>query len=255
LRNILSDSSNSLDIVIPVLNEEQTLENSVETLMSFCEENIGTYDWVITVADNGSTDRTLRIARTLSKKYSKVQYVRLEERGRGRALKKAWGQSESKILAYMDVDLSTDLSSLPDCLDAVNNSKTQIAVGSRLVSGSDVVGRSFKREFISRSYSLLFRIMFMVSFKDAQCGFKVVSKRVVKEIVPLVKNDNWFFDTELLILAEKNGYSILEIPIRWVDDPSSKVNIIKTAIEDVKGLIRLRFRDVSRSRNILRPYQ
>ena len=95
----------------------------------------------------------------------------------------------------------------------------------------------------------------MVSFKDAQCGFKVVSKRVVKEIVPLVKNDNWFFDTELLILAEKNGYSILEIPIRWVDDPSSKVNIIKTAIEDVKGLIRLRFRDVSRSRNILRPYQ
>jgi len=254
LRNILSDSPNSLDIVIPVLNEEKALENSVETLRSFCKENVAAYDWVITVADNGSTDQTLQIAKSLSKKYVNVQYVRLEERGRGRALKKAWSQSESKILAYMDVDLSTGLSSLLDCLDAVSNSKTQIAVGSRLVSGSKVIGRSLKREFISRSYSLLFRTMFMVSFRDAQCGFKVVSKKVVEEVVPLVKNDNWFFDTELLILAEKNGYSVLEIPVRWVDDPLSKVNIIKTAFEDIKGLIRLRFRDVSRSRNILRFY-
>ena len=144
----MSDSLKSLDIVIPVLNEEQALENSIETLMSFCEENIRSYDWIITVADNGSTDQTLQIAQTLSKKYSKVQYIRLEERGRGRALKKAWAQSGSKILAYMDVDLSTDLSSLPDCLDALNNSKAEIAIGSRLLSGSHVVGRSFKREFI-----------------------------------------------------------------------------------------------------------
>ena len=251
----MSDSLKSLDIVIPVLNEEQALENSVETLMSFCEENIGSYDWIITVADNGSTDQTLQIAQTLSKKYSKVQYIRLEERGRGRALKKAWAQSGSKILAYMDVDLSTDLSSLPDCLDALNNSKTEIAIGSRLLSGSDVVGRSFKREFISRSYSLLFRMMFMVSFRDAQCGFKVVSKKVVEDVVPLVKNNNWFFDTELLILAEKNGYPILEVPVRWVDDPLSKVNIMKTAIEDIKGLMRLRFRDLSTSRNVLKPYE
>ena len=249
------DSSNSLDIVLPVLNEEKVLESSVETLISFCNENIRAYDWVITVADNGSTDRTLRIAQALSEKYSKVRYIRLQERGRGRALKKAWSQSESEILAYMDVDLSTDLTSLPDCLNVVNNSKTQIAIGSRLVSGSDVVGRSFKREFISRSYSLLFRMMFMVSFKDAQCGFKVVSKKVVEEVVPLVKNNNWFFDTELLILAEKNGFPILEIPVRWVDDPLSKVNIMKTAIEDIKGLIRLRFRDVGRSRNILGSYE
>ena len=251
----MSDSLKSLDIVIPVLNEEQALENSIETLMSFCEENIGAYDWVITVADNGSTDQTLQIAQTLSKKYSKVQYIRLEERGRGRALKKAWAQSGSKILAYMDVDLSTDLSSLPDCLDALNNSKAEIAIGSRLLSGSHVVGRSFKREFISRSYSLLFRMMFMVSFRDAQCGFKVVSKKVVEDVVPLVKNNNWFFDTELLILAEKNGYPILEVPVRWVDDPLSKVNIMKTAIEDIKGLMRLRFRDVGRSRSILRRYE
>ncbi len=253
--NILSDASNSLDIVIPVLNEEQTLEDSVETLMSFCEENIGAYDWVITVADNGSTDQTLEIAQSLSKKYSKVHYICLKERGRGRALKKAWTRSEAKILAYMDVDLSTDLSSLPDCLDSVRNSKAQIAVGSRLLSESEVVGRSFKREFISRSYSLLFRMMFMVSFRDAQCGFKVVSKKVVEEVLPLVNNNNWFFDTELLILAEKNGYSILEIPVKWVDDPLSKVNIIKTAIEDIKGLIRLRFRDVARSRAVLTSYK
>jgi len=248
----LIESSNSLDIVLPVLNEEKVLESSVETLISFCNENIRAYDWLITVADNGSTDRTLRIAQALSEKYSKVRYIRLQERGRGRALKKAWSQSGSKILAYMDVDLSTDLRALPDCLKAVNESKIQIAVGSRLIAGSNVIGRSFNREFISRSYSLLFRMMFMVSFRDAQCGFKVVSRKVVEEVVPLVKNDNWFFDTELLMLAEKNGYPIAEIPITWVDDPSSKVNIMRTAFEDIKGLLRLRFRDVARSRKLLK---
>ena len=248
----MSGFSNSLDIVIPVLNEENALESSVHTLVSFCQNNIGHYDWVITIADNGSTDHTLQIAEMLSEQYSRVRFIRLEERGRGRALKMAWSQSEAAILAYMDVDLSTDLNCLPQFLESVSGLEFQIAIGSRLIAGSKVVGRSFKREFISRCYSLLFRMMFFVSFKDAQCGFKVISRKVAEEVVPLIKNNGWFFDTELLILAEKNGYSVLEIPVKWMDDPDSRVNIVKTAFEDIKGLLRLRFRDLSESRKLLK---
>ena len=248
----MSRFSNSLDIVIPVLNEENALESSVRTLVSFCQNNIGHYDWFITVADNGSTDHTLQIAEMLSEQYSRVRFIRLEERGRGRALKMAWSQSEAAMLAYMDVDLSTDLNCFPQFLESVSGLEFQIAIGSRLISGSKVVGRSFKREFISRCYSLLFRMMFFVSFKDAQCGFKVISRKVAEEVVPLIKNNGWFFDTELLILAEKYGYSVLEIPVKWVDDPDSRVNIVKTAFEDIKGLLRLRFRDLSESRKLLK---
>ena len=248
----MSGFSNTLDIVIPVLNEEKALENSVHTLVLFCQNNIGHYDWVITVADNGSTDQTLQIAEMLSEQYSRVRFIRLEERGRGRALKMAWSQSEAAILAYMDVDLSTDLNCLPQFLEPLNSSKFQIAIGSRLISGSKVVGRSFKREFISRCYSILFRTMFFVSFKDAQCGFKAISRQVAQEVVPLIKNNGWFFDTELLILAEKNGYPVLEIPVKWVDDPDSRVDILKTAVEDIKGLLRLRFQDLSKSRKLLK---
>ena len=235
----MSGFSNSLDIVIPVLNEENALESSVHTLVSFCQNNIGHYDWFITVADNGSTDHTLQVAEMLSEQYSRVRFIRLEERGRGRALK-------------MDVDLSTDLNGFPQFLESISGLEFQIAIGSRLIPGSKVVGRSFKREFISRCYSLLFRMMFFVSFKDAQCGFKVISRKVAEEVVPLIKNNGWFFDTELLILAEKNGYSVLEIPVKWVDDPDSRVNIVKTAFEDIKGLLRLRFRDLSESRKLLK---
>ena len=248
----MSGFSNSLDIVIPVLNEEKALENSVHTLVSFCQHNIEHYDWFITVADIGSTDQTLQIAEMLSEQYSRVRFIRLEERGRGRALKMAWSQSEATILAYMDVDLSTDLNCLHQLLESLSGSKFQIATGSRLISGSKVVGRSFKREFISRCYSILFRIMFFVSFKDAQCGFKAISRQVAQEVVPLTKNNGWFFDTELLILAEKTGYPVLEIPVKWVDDPDSRVNILKTAFEDIKGLFRLRFRDLSEVRKLIK---
>ena len=240
----MSGFSNSLDIVIPVLNEENALESSVHTLVSFCQNNIGHYDWFITVADNGSTDHTLQVAEMLSEQYSRVRFIRLEERGRGRALKMAWSQSEAAILAYMDVDLSTDLNCLPQLLESLSGSKFQIAIGSRLISGSKVVGRSFKREFISRCYSILFRIMFFVSFKDAQCGFKAISRQVAQEVVPLTKNNGWFFDTELLILAAKRGYQIKSLPVTWIDDPESSVNITSTVKEDLKGLFRLRFRGI-----------
>ena len=231
----------TLDVVIPVLNEEHGLANSVRTLAAFMSDNLSGYDWAIVIADSGSTDATPFICRSLSEGDSRLRFIRLEQRGRGRALKRAWAESDADVVAYMDVDLSTDLSALTQAVAAVAEEGCDIAIGSRLKRGAQVIGRSFKREFISRSYSLIFRGMFLVGFQDAQCGFKAVSRRAADEVVPLVVDNGWFFDTEMLLIAEKNGYRIKEIPVKWTDDPDSRVRIISTAYEDMKGLLRLRF--------------
>ena len=245
----------TLDVVIPVLNEERALADSVNALAAFLSNNLNDYEWAVVVADNGSTDATPSICQSLSEQDSRVRHVRLEQRGRGRALKRAWAESNADIVAYMDVDLSTDLSALPQTIAAVDGEGYDIAIGSRLKRGAQVIGRSFKRELISRSYSLIFRAMFLAGFQDAQCGFKAVSRRAADDVAPLVVDNGWFFDTEMLLIAEKNGYRIKEIPVKWTDDPDSRVKIFSTAWEDIKGLLRLRFgglrqasREIARNR-------
>ncbi len=245
----------TLDVVIPVLNEARALADSVNALAAFLSNNLNDYEWAVVVADNGSTDATPSICQSLSEQDSRVRHVRLEQRGRGRALKRAWAESNADIVAYMDVDLSTDLSALPQTIAAVDDEGYDIAIGSRLMRGAQVIGRSFKRELISRSYSLIFRAMFLAGFQDAQCGFKAVSRRAADDVAPLVVDNGWFFDTEMLLIAEKNGYRIKEIPVKWTDDPDSRVKIINTAWEDIKGLLRLRFgglrqasREIARNR-------
>jgi glycosyltransferase involved in cell wall biosynthesis len=237
----------TLDVVFPVLNEERTLADHVQTVAEFLSENLSDYDWAIVIADNGSTDNTPAICQNLSEQDSRFRFVRLEQRGRGRALKRAWGESDADIVAYMDVDLSTDLSALPTAVAAVDVEGYDFAIGSRFKRGARVIGRTVKREFFSRSYSLIFRSMFFSRFLDAQCGFKALNRRAADEIVPLVVDDSWFFDTEMLLIAEKNGYRIKEIPIIWTDDPDSRVKIISTVIEDLKGLFRLRFGGLRRA--------
>ena len=245
----------TLDVVIPVLNEARALADSVNVLAAFLSNNLNDYEWAVVVADNGSTDATPSICQSFSEQDSRVKHVRLEQRGRGRALKRAWAESNADVVAYMDVDLSTDLSVLPQTIAAVDGEGYDIAIGSRLKRGAQVIGRSFKRELISRSYSLIFRAMFLAGFQDAQCGFKAVSRRAADEVAPLVVDNGWFFDTEMLLIAEKNGYRIKEIPVKWTDDPDSRVKIISTAWEDIKGLLRLRFgglrqasREIARNR-------
>ena len=231
----------SLDIVIPVLNEERDLPLCVDRLREFLGRHLSNRDWRIVIADNGSTDSTLDVARRLSKDHDRVEYIRLEQRGRGRALSRAWLESVADIVAYMDVDLSTDLVALPELVDAIEGEGYDVAIGSRLKKGARVIGRSLRREIISRSYSVIFRTMFLAGFQDAQCGFKALSRHAVRDIVPLVRDTGWFFDTELLILAEKNGYRIREVPVTWTDDPDTRVKVFSTAYEDMKGLLRLRF--------------
>ncbi len=229
-----------VDVVIPVYNEEGDLERSVLKLREFLHANVP-YDWRIVIADNASQDRTLAIAQDLSARFPrKVGIVHLDQKGRGRALRRAWTESDADVMSYMDVDLSTDLHAFPPLIESLIGGGYDVAIGSRLKSGARVK-RGLKREFISRTYNLMIKLMFWNRFSDAQCGFKAVTRRTVREIVPLIKDQAWFFDSELLLLAERMGFRIFEVPVTWADDPDSRVRIANTAWEDIKGLFRVRF--------------
>ena len=236
--------SASVDVVIPVYNEEDALPVSIPRLCAFLREHLPN-PWRVTIADNASTDGTRAVSEELSHEIEGVNYLYLPEKGRGRALRAAWLGSGSDFVSYMDVDLSTDLSHFPQLVASLE-SGSHVAIGSRLSKESRVTQRSFKREFTSRSYNKLIWSMFFVGFPDAQCGFKAMTRQAAQAIIPHVKNNNWFFDTELLIIAEKRGYRIGVVPVSWEDDPGSTVNVVKTATEDVKGLLRLRFGGIPR---------
>ena len=226
-----------LDIVVPVHNEEVDLAPSVRRLDSFLAETFP-YSYCITIADNASTDSTWSVAQRLAAELPRVRVVHLDQKGRGRALKAVWSESSAPILAYMDVDLSTDLRALLPLVAPLISGHSDIAIGSRLARSSRVV-RGSKREFISRSYNLILKGALAASFSDAQCGFKAIRASVADDLLPLVQDDNWFFDTELLVIAQRAGLRIHEVPVDWIDDPDSRVDIVATAKEDLAGVARL----------------
>jgi glycosyltransferase involved in cell wall biosynthesis len=230
-----------VDVVIPVLNEAHVLESSVETVRNFLREQAG-WSAMVVVVDNGSTDGTDRVARRLEETHpGEVRFLQLPQRGRGRALRHAWTQSDADVMCYTDVDLSTELAALVPLVWAVAGNQYDLGTGSRLLPQSRTK-RSTKRELISRAYNAIVRSVLWTSFSDAQCGFKVVSRQVVQEIVPEVRDQSWFFDTELLVLAEKRGFRLMDLPVQWIEDDDSRVKIISTAWEDLKGVARLRWK-------------
>ncbi len=230
----------TVDIVIPVLNEEHSLPRCIETLSAFLAESLP-HQWRIVVADNGSTDSTLDVAAEYSRNQpDSVAAIHLDQRGRGRALKRAWTESSADILSYMDVDLSTGIEAFPSLVSAIANEGCHLAWGSRLSSGSRTQ-RSLKRETISRAYNLIIRTGMRTRFRDAQCGFKAISRDAAQILLPHIRDTGWFFDTELLVIAEKQGFRCKEIPVAWKEDPDSRVKIASTAIHDLRGLARLRF--------------
>ena len=229
----------SVEITVPVYNEERDLEKNIRKLFSFCNKNLGNYEWHITIADNASTDNTPVIASTLAKKNSKILYFRLEQKGRGRAVKRVWSQSKCDYCVYMDLDLSTDLIHLPNILEKLGEGY-DVVIGSRLAKGAKVEGRTFIRELTSRVLNFFFiRFFFHTHFTDAQCGFKGVTRKIVETLISKVKDNEWFFDGELLIIAEKSGYKIYEEPVHWVDNPGSTVRLISTIWGDLMSIKRL----------------
>ncbi|MEV5878715.1 bifunctional glycosyltransferase family 2/GtrA family protein [Streptomyces sp. NPDC052101] len=226
-----------LDVVIPVYNEEKDLQPCVLRLHEHLKRTFP-YAFRITIADNASTDTTPRVAARLEAEIPEVTNFRLEQKGRGRALRTVWSASNAPILAYMDVDLSTDLNALLPLVAPLISGHSDLAIGSRLARASRVV-RGPKREFISRAYNLILRGSLQARFSDAQCGFKAIRRDVAQVLLPLVEDTGWFFDTEMLVLAERAGLRIHEVPVDWVDDPDSTVHIVKTATDDLKGVWRV----------------
>jgi len=226
-----------LDVVVPVYNEQTALRESVQRLHRHLTEQLP-FTFRITIADNASIDDTPAVAARLAAELPQVQVRRLEEKGRGRALHTVWLESDAPVLAYMDVDLSTDLAALLPLVAPLISGHSDIAIGTRLARTSRVV-RGPKREIISRCYNFILRSTLSAGFSDAQCGFKAIRGDVAHALLPLIEDTGWFFDTELLVLAERSGLRIHEVPVDWVDDPDSRVDIVATALADLRGVARL----------------
>jgi glycosyltransferase involved in cell wall biosynthesis len=232
-----AETAPAVDIVIPVYNEQASLEASVRRLRTYLATSFP-LSARITIVDNASTDATYVIAQDLTRELSDVRLIRLPEKGRGRALRRAWSASDAAVLAYMDVDLSTDLKALLPLVAPLLSGHSDISIGTRLAGNARVL-RGPKRELISRSYNTILHSVLATRFSDAQCGFKAIRADVAKHLLPLVDDEAWFFDTELLVLAEREGLRIHEVPVDWTDDPDSRVDIVPTVIADLRGVARL----------------
>jgi putative flippase GtrA len=226
-----------VEVVIPVYNEERVLAESVRRLHHYLTWTFP-YAFRITIADNASTDGTWAVATGLAGELSRVRAVHLAQKGRGRALREVWSTSDADVVSYMDVDLSTDLDAFLPLIAPLISGHSDLAIGTRLSRGAAVV-RGPKREIISRTYNLLLHATLAARFSDAQCGFKAARTEIAQALLPAVEDDAWFFDTELLLLAERNGLRIHEVPVDWVDDPDSKVDVLRTALDDLRGMWRV----------------
>jgi glycosyltransferase involved in cell wall biosynthesis len=233
----MPDARAAIDIVVPVFNEAAALEPSVRRLHAFLRAEMPV-TWRIVIADNASTDGTPALAERLAAELPGVAVLRLDRKGRGRALRAAWSASRARVVAYMDVDLSTDLRALLPLVAPLLSGHSDLAIGTRLAHGARVV-RGPKRELISRAYNAILHATLRARFSDAQCGFKAVRRDVLDGLLADVRDDAWFFDTELLVLAQRRGLRIHEVPVDWVDDPDSRVAIVRTALDDLRGVARL----------------
>lgn len=238
--------NNTFEITIPVLNEEETLKEKVTELHDFLAVKYPALNWGIVIGDNGSTDRTFEIGKELEKNYPNVKLLSVGERGVGKALKYSWNRSKADIMASMDLDLSTDISHITEALDAIQKSGYDLVYASRLHKKSNVIGRTFQRELSSRSFNFLVQTYLGSNISDGMCGFAFFKKEVFIKLNELgLRNDRWFFQTELLVMADWLKYKIFELPVKWTDDPNSKVKILNLAMEYFKDMRKLRKRKKS----------
>jgi glycosyltransferase involved in cell wall biosynthesis len=234
-----------VNVTIPVFNEEERLKLCIPKLRWFLAERCR-FDFEIVIADNASTDRTFDVAQSYSAAHASIRAIHLHEKGRGRAVKQAWSESSAGILSYMDVDLSTDLAAFPPLIEGLLSGGYDVAAGSRRLNPTQT-SRGWKREIISRCYIRLVRMLFRTNLSDFQCGFKAITRKAADALLPVVEDNHWFMDTELLILAETLGYRIFELPVRWVENTDTRVKVWRTAWADIRGLLRLR-RSLARGR-------
>jgi glycosyltransferase involved in cell wall biosynthesis len=227
-----------VNVTLPVFNEAAQLAESVGRLLAFLREH-DRFTYEVVIADNGSTDQTRAVAEEVRERRPEVRVVHLPEQGRGRALKQVWTESRADILSYMDIDLSTDLEAFPRLIEPLASGEYDVATGSRLLPLSQTT-RCWKRETISRCYNRLLKACFHTRFTDAGCGFKALTQQAARELLPRLEDPGFFFDAELLVWAERSGYRVLDLPVRWVEDPDSRVRLLQAAWENLGGMLRLR---------------
>ena len=238
-----------LEVVVPVYNEEADLSDNIRRLRVYLDAKLP-FESLLTIADNGSTDKTWAIARSLSQQLAGTRAVHIDCPGRGRALRSVWERSDAEVVAYMDIDLSTDLRALRPLLRPILTGQADLAIGSRLAKGSQTQ-RSIRRDVISRAYNALLRTVLKSDYSDAQCGFKAMNAEVARVVLPQVLDNDWFFDTELLAVAQARGLRTVEVPVRWVEDPGSRVKLVRTALQDLRGVCRLLFSPTLREQRSL----
>ena len=231
-----------VEITIPILNEEKTLSNNIREIYSYCEQNLSqNYQWTIIIADNGSKDKSPLIGCKLAEDLSNIIYIREKLSGVGRALKSSWKNSNADIIGYMDLDLSVPLENISRALEPLNNQSFDIVYGSRLHRDSIVIGRSMKREVISRIFNLIVQKYMGTTFSDGMCGFKFLNRKYLSKLMEMgAVSDGWFFCTEILIVGEFIGLNLLELPVVWNDNSESQVKIFPLSIEYLKALRKLK---------------
>ena len=233
-----------IEITIPVLNEEDTLKQNIEKIISFIEDEESRFcdaQICLVIADNGSTDATDELGRQLANDHKNVRYISVPDRGVGLALKSSWGESKADIIGYMDLDLATDLKHLPQAIAAIKEEGYDVVTGSRLLPDSEVINRKIIRSIVSRIFNMMLQAYFAIKFSDGMCGFKFLRREIYPELYNAgAQNNGWFFATEILITADYLGFKLKDIPVRWVDDPNSKAKIIKLSIEYLKSMRELK---------------
>jgi len=234
-------------LVVPVYNEESLLEDSIVQLYEFFKKNVK-YDWKIVIADNASIDKTREISERLSKKFKRVELVYVDKKGRGIALRTAWQNYSADAYGYCDADLATDLSFISDLFKEIIEEKNNLTIGNRYLKSSNAE-RNPDRLFYSKIFNLIVRLLFKSKITDFQCGFKAIDRKTLEKVVPLIEDDHWFFDSELLILAERENYSIKQIPITWKEmrKKHSRVKVIKDSVYFLSKIILLRYKLWKRS--------
>lgn len=246
---LLKNNLMFIEFCLPIYNEEKILKNNVLELLNYCNKQNFDFDWQIAIINNSSIDNSEKICQELSNKHpQKIKIENIKQPGKGRALKLYWQKSKADVIAYMDIDLAVSLDNISDLINSITKEGYDLIIGSRLLPDSKI-NRSFLRELSSQGYNFLSKIILRHNFSDLQCGFKAIKTDAFKKIAPYIKDNKWFFDTELIVFANYFGYKIKEIPVNWqenrYDQRKSKVNIVKDSIKFIKNLIKLKIRLLS----------
>ena len=229
-----------LIVVIPSYNEEEILEKNTIEVYNFLKKNIKDYRWRIIISDNCSLDRTLDLAKRLSKRYKNISYVHMNKRSKSLAIKKIWLAEEADVYMYMDADLSTDLKHIPDLLLGIEKGN-DLVTGSR-TSEESKTSRNFNRHIISLALILMLKILFSTSLSDFQCGFKAINKKIRNNILPKMKaTEHGFMDAEMLIVAHKKGYKVLEVPVIWQDERESRIKVFAGIFDALKNMLKIKY--------------